>query len=118
VAGGCAVLLYLVNPHRHQVFFPCPLHATTGLYCPACGGLRMVHDVLHGDFVLALHDNALALAAVAAGLAAWLYWTVCLLRGRPAQVRPSWLSPAIILALVVWTVVRNLPWSPFAVLRP
>jgi hypothetical protein len=90
----------------------------TGLYCPACGGLRMVHDLLHGDVSLALHDNTVAIAAVIVGFAAWLNWAVSQWRGRPAPGRPAWLSPAIIAVLAVWMVVRNLPWAPFAALRP
>jgi hypothetical protein len=116
--GGCAFLLYLANPHRHQVFLPCPFHALTGLYCPFCGGLRMVHDLLHGDLTAALHDNALAVPAVIIGVAAWLNWTICRWRGRPAPSRPTWLSPVLIAVMIAWTVVRNLPWAPFAALRP
>lgn len=116
--GACASLLFLVNPHTHQVFVACPLHAATGLYCPACGGLRMVHDLLHGDLALALHDNAVAIVAVVAGLAAWLNWAVRQRRGQPAPGRPAWLSPAVIAIMVAWTVIRNLPWAPFAALRP
>jgi hypothetical protein len=116
--GGCSLFLYLVNPHNHQVFFPCPFHAMTGLYCPACGGLRMMHDLLHGDLTAALHDNALAIPAVIIGFAAWLNWTIRRWRGKPEPARPTWLSPVIIVVLIVWTVVRNLPWAPFAALRP
>jgi hypothetical protein len=111
-------VLCLVNPHQHQVFAPCPFHALTGLYCPACGGLRMVHDLLHGDFAMAFHDNALAIPAVIIGFAAWLNWTVSRWRGRPAPARPAWLSPVIIVVLIAWTVVRNLPWAPFTAFRP
>jgi hypothetical protein len=111
-------VLYLVNPHRHQVFFPCPFHALTGLYCPACGGMRMVHDLLHGEFTQAFHDNALAIPAVIIGFAVWLNWMICRWRGRPAPARPTWVSPAIIVVLIVWTVIRNLPWAPFTALRP
>lgn len=116
--GGCAAALYLVNPHGHQVFFPCPLHATTGLYCPFCGGLRMVHDLLHGDLVAALHDDAFAVPLVIIGFAAWLNWTFCRWRGRPAPARPAWLSPALIALMIIWTVLRNLPYPPFTALRP
>jgi hypothetical protein len=118
LGGGCAIFLYLVNPHSHQVFVPCPFHAATGLYCPACGGLRMVHDLLHGDLTAALHDDALAVPAVIIGLAAWLSWTIRRWRGQPEPARPAWLSPVIIALLIAWTVVRNLPWAPFAALRP
>jgi uncharacterized protein DUF2752 len=111
-------VLCLVNPHQHQVFAPCPFRALTGLYCPACGGLRMVHDLLHGDFAMAFHDNALAIPAVIIGFAAWLNWTCSRWRGKPAPARPAWLSPVIIVVLIAWTVIRNLPWAPFTAFRP
>jgi hypothetical protein len=114
--GGCAAFLYLVNPSSHRVFFPCPFRALTGLYCPACGGLRMVHDLLHGHLAAAAHDNAVAIVAVGLGLAAWLTWSIRCLQGRPAPGRPAWLSPAIIAVMIIWAVVRNIP--AFTALRP
>jgi hypothetical protein len=114
--GGCAAFLYLVSPSSHQVFLPCPFRALTGLYCPACGGLRMVHDLLHGHLTAAAHDNAVAIVAVGLGLAAWLTWSIRCLHGRPAPGRPTWLSPAIIAVMIIWTVVRNIP--AFTALRP
>jgi len=118
--AAAAAFLYHVNPHTRQVFVPCPFHALTGLYCPACGGLRMVHDLLHGDVTLALHDNALAIPAVVIAVLAWLNWAIGRWRGRPVvPIEPKpWLSPAILVGMAVWTVVRNLPFAPFAALRP
>ena len=38
------------DPHRPGFAFPaCPFKLLTGWNCPACGGLRMTHDLLHGD---------------------------------------------------------------------
>jgi len=62
----------VVNPHAHQVFLPCPFRLVTGLYCPFCGGLRMVHDLAHGQVIQALHDDALALPLLLFAVAAWL----------------------------------------------
>jgi hypothetical protein len=120
VGATCASTLFFVNPHSHQVFLPCPLRMLTGLYCPFCGGLRMVHDVLHGDIVNALHDNALALPLVLLGGLVWLNWAVACWRGRPvvALGRPRWMSPVLIVVLVGWTVVRNLPFGPLPALHP
>lgn len=78
----------------------------------------MVHDLLHGHVMLAAHDNALAVLAVAAGLLAWLNWSVREWRGQQPPGRPGWLSPAIIVIMVAWMILRNLPWAPFAALRP
>jgi hypothetical protein len=118
--AAAAAFLYHANPHTQQVFVPCPFHALTGLYCPGCGGLRMVHDLLHGDPVRALHDNALAVPAVGFAAFAWLSWAIGCWRGRPPSrlARQPWFSPAILAVMVAWTVVRNLPFAPFTAMRP
>ncbi len=109
-ALGAAALTYvgLVDPHRPGAVFPfCPFKLITGWNCPACGGLRMTHDVLHGDLSAAVVDNAFALVGLPL-LALWWLWRAG--RGRPAFTPRS--LALIGVAAVVWTVVRNLPGFP------
>ena len=109
-ALGAASLTYLglVDPHRPGAVFPfCPFKLITGWNCPACGGLRMTHDVLHGDLSAAVVDNAFALVGLPL-LALWWLWRAG--RGRPAFTPRS--LALIGVAAVVWTVVRNLPGFP------
>jgi Protein of unknown function (DUF2752) len=107
LVGGLAYV-GLRDPHSSDFVFPaCPFKALTGWNCPACGGLRMTHDVLHGDFAAAVVDNVFLLIGLPL-LAAWL-----LVRWRRRQsLMPM---PAIVLiavAAITWTVVRNLPGFP------
>ena len=87
----------------------CPIHAATGIYCPGCGGTRAVKAVLTGDLPLAFHDNALLMVSpvvLASGLLIekyshkriWLY---------------AFLS-IVLVAVVIFTVIRNQPGSEFA----
>jgi hypothetical protein len=108
VVVGSLAYIGLGDPHRSNFLFPaCPFHAATGLYCPGCGGLRMVHDVLHGDLAAAVVDNVVALV----GLPLLLAWFLV----RRSKGRP-WMTPVsavvIITIAVAWTVVRNLPGFP------
>ncbi|PJJ01372.1 uncharacterized protein DUF2752 [Streptomyces sp. 2333.5] len=100
-----------VDPHRPGHYPVCPLLHLTGLYCPACGGLRSAHDVAHGDLPAALGANALAVAGYAACAVFWAVWLGRAVRGRPmAGPRPRpvhWWALAGL--LLVFTVVRNLP---------
>lgn len=107
VVGGLAYV-GLGNPHSPSfVFPPCPFHALTGWYCPACGGLRMTHDVLHGDFSAAIVDNVFLLV----GLPILLVW-VLLRRSRSKPISTIPTLVVIITATVAWTVVRNLSGFP------
>lgn len=98
----------LVDPHHPGSVFPeCPFRLLTGWNCPACGGLRMIHDLLHGDLAAAVADNAFLLIGFPL-LAAWIL--LGRRHGRVASPLPTLV--ALSAAAVAWTVLRNLPGFP------
>ena len=108
VLGGSLAYIGLGDPHRPDFAFPaCPFKLLTGWNCPACGGLRMTHDLLHGDLAAAAVDNVFLLV----GLPALLAWVVVRWRaGRPIFSMPA--IAVIAVLAVTWTVVRNMPGFP------
>lgn len=108
VLAGALTYVGIADPHRPGFVFPaCPFKAITGLDCPACGGLRMTHDLLHGDLAAAVVDNVYLLV----GLPLLLTWL--LIRWR--QSKPLMNTPLIVVIVVsalTWTVARNLPGFP------
>jgi hypothetical protein len=109
-ALGAAALGYLavVDPHRPGAVFPfCPFKLLTGWDCPACGGLRMTHDVLHGNLPAAVTDNVFLLIGLPL-LAIWSLWRWR--SGRP--IASTGLLIVASVAAVTWTIVRNLPGFP------
>lgn len=98
----------LADPHRPGFLFPpCPFKLLTGWNCPACGGLRMTHDLLHGDFGAAIADNVFLLV----GLPSLLVWVLLRRRTQRPVVTAPMVTVVAVLA-VIWTVVRNLPGFP------
>ena len=108
LAAGSLAYVGFGNPHSPGfLFLPCPFKTLTGWNCPACGGLRMTHDILHGDLAAAFVDNAFLLI----GLPLLLAWVLtCRSRGKPVSTTPAFV--VIIAAAVTWTVVRNLAGFP------
>ncbi|MER5495272.1 DUF2752 domain-containing protein [Streptomyces sp. NPDC002490] len=108
VAG--ASYLYGTNPHEAGQFLPrCPFRLVTGLLCPACGGTRMVYDLMHGEFAAAWADNRVLLLAAPFALALLARWALEGLRGRRWRPQPGRRTQAAVLSVaVLWTVVRNL----------
>jgi Protein of unknown function (DUF2752) len=106
--AGALTYVGLVDPHKPDSVFPvCPFRLLTGWNCPACGGLRMVHDVLHGDLAAAITDNIFLLVGIPM-LAGWI-----LLRRRSEKsLLPIPAVATVLIAMVAWTVVRNLPGFP------
>ncbi|HET8970459.1 MAG TPA: DUF2752 domain-containing protein, partial [Candidatus Nanopelagicales bacterium] len=76
----------VVDPNQPGHFPACPLRATTGLDCPACGGLRAVHALCHGELGTALDQNLLVtVVLLPLAVISWLLW---LWRSRPGR-RPA-----------------------------
>jgi hypothetical protein len=107
--GGALGYVTLVDPHRPSSVYPaCPFRWLTGWNCPFCGGLRMTHDLLHGDLMAAIHDNVFALVGIPL-LAAWML--VRRARGKGAPPKAALLT--VVVATIAWTVLRNLPAFPW-----
>jgi hypothetical protein len=106
--AGALAYTGLVDPHvRGSIFPPCPFKLLTGWNCPACGGLRMTHDLLHANLSAAVVDNVFLLV----GIPTLLAWVLGRRRaGKPVVTRTA--SIVMIVATIVWTVVRNLPGFP------
>ena len=113
-ALGAGAILYFFNPSTHGFYPVCAFHELTGLNCPGCGGTRAAYQLLHGDILQALHENALfvLLLPVLAGRGAWL--AIRKMRNRRGA---EFLTPRLLWALlvvaVVFTVIRNLPAFSF-----
>lgn len=102
-------------------FYPaCPLYTLTGFACPGCGLTRGFHALFHGDVLTALDHNALL--PVFAAFLGYLYLSMLFVavRGRGLPV-PRMSGPILLTMLgtmLVFGVVRNLPFYPFSVLFP
>lgn len=118
LAGASA--LYFFNPWEVHLFPGCPFLAITGFYCPGCGGIRAAHQLLHGDLISALQLNIFVVA-----LAVYLIWrgltlVVARIKGRKwsgLSISAGW-QRAVLGALLIYTIVRNIPLYPFNLLAP
>ncbi len=118
VTGLATLYVASVNPSNPGHYPPCPLKLMTGLDCPACGGLRTVYSLSHGDLATAIDHNLLAVIVLPVlvvwwGLIVYRRWT-----GRDRVVtaatarRNRWIVIAAIGVTVIFSVARNLPMFP------
>lgn len=118
VAG--VIVLRAFDPANSGVFPPCPLHYLTGWYCPGCGSLRAIHQLLLGNFSHAWALNPLAmilLPFVFYGLASQALLEV---RGRglPEPILSGFSIRALCGVIVLYGILRNIPLYPFDRLAP
>jgi hypothetical protein len=119
-AAAAAVALRVFDPATSGVFPPCPLYYLTGWYCPGCGSLRAIHQLLHGNLQGAWAMNPLTiilLPFLAYGLASH---ALLELRGQglPRLFLPAMWIRALGVAIVLFGIARNLPLHPFSQLAP
>ncbi|HEY8718847.1 DUF2752 domain-containing protein [Pengzhenrongella sp.] len=105
----------LVDPNSPGHYLTCPMLSLTGLYCPACGGLRAVHDLAHLDLVGAWGMNPLVVLAVPLLAGAWARWLrrSWSTRSRPpteaSNRRSTRLAWIVLVVVVCFGVLRNVP---------
>jgi hypothetical protein len=106
--AGALGYIGLVDPHNtHSAYPQCPFKWLTGWNCPFCGGLRMTHDLLHGDLMASINDNVFLLVGIPL-LAGW----VLIRRRHGKRSLPIPAGVCIAVTATLWTVVRNLPGFP------
>ena len=122
VAAFVAALLMLdfFDPATSGVFPPCPLLYLTGWYCPGCGSLRALHQLLHGNLSAAWALNPLTIVLLpflAYGMASHALNEI---RGRhlPQPFLPAVWIRALCAVIIVFGIARNIPLHPFDLLAP
>lgn len=101
---------------------PCFLRLMTGLYCPGCGGTRAFFALSHGEIGKSIRFNPWTIILIA-GLMLWggkrmIRWLAPGSRwGRPLQLKAAWLW-GLLIAVILFGILRNLPWWPFTLLAP
>lgn len=108
VAG--LTFLYFVKPGTFP-YPTCVFHDLTGLYCPGCGSTRALYQLLHGNFLAALHDNVMAVLVLP-------FFAYAGIRKEPLSlIHPYWIW-GLFYTLIAFTILRNIPFFPFTYLAP
>jgi len=123
VAAVAVAVLARRHPADLGFLPPCPT-ASLGFACAGCGSTRALHFLLQGDLAAAWrHNPALLVVGVPSALVAGGACLVALVRGAwprsPLSPRlAARLGFVLVIALVGWSIARNLPGEAFTSLRP
>lgn len=117
---GVAVLFFVLDPNKHELFPRCLFHSLTGAHCPGCGSQRALHSLLHFDIVGVVSYNFLFLPA---GLLILYHYVHPLLNHAFSWKLPNlfymkYTPWVVFIVVILFWIARNLPWFPFSVLAP
>jgi hypothetical protein len=116
---GVASLAFL-DPAETPFIPMCPCRLLTGLYCPGCGSLRAIHAVTRLRIDRALGYNPLLVLLLP--LFIWFFaanlGTACWGPDKIKLSLPPVFAKSLLLIIVAYFVVRNIPAYPFTLLQP
>jgi lipoprotein signal peptidase len=115
-----SIVLFRYNPASSELYPPSPFRVLTGLYCPGCGTLRALHQLLHGQLITAFGLNPLMLISLPFLIGSYLNYGVEAIKGKSSwQIFiPAKLIWFILQLIIAYWVVRNIPFHPFTWLAP
>ena len=108
--GAGSVYLYFHAPTPDNTCLPkCLFYQLTHCYCPGCGSTRAYYSLLHGDFGMMMRYNPMLVP-----FAFVLVALICF----PSLSRDNRVVKSILIVIIAWWILRNLPWYPFTLLAP
>ena len=120
IALGGAVALFFLDPSK-QIFFPkCAFFVSTGYSCPGCGSSRALYQLTHGNVLEAVRLNPGILCLLGMGVTDFGRYIRSTTQAKPFRTlfANTWLVIGLVIAMLIYAVVRNLPWAPFTNLAP
>jgi len=119
-AAVLLIVFYFFDPTGYKYYPPCYFRAATGYYCPGCGGMRGTHLLLHGNFIEALKHNLLIFLFIPV----FAYYVFTRFVFLFFNIKLPFFNPSITVVIiasiliVIYGVLRNLPFPPFDFLLP
>lgn len=118
IAAGAVLLLYFFVEPKNGILPKCFFHELTGLYCPGCGVQRSFHALLNGHILTAIDYNLLFILFLP--LIIYFILSFALGKKHPSTsfIYKSAFSFTVVIVVVSFWVLRNIPHTPFSWLAP
>ncbi len=113
-----AAVLYFLPPSETKLFPGCPWHMLTGTYCPGCGSVRGVTEIVNGNLFGLWNQNPLAMVLAPIIIYAAIRKVVEAVAAyqMPAILTPQWVYVVLLIMILAYWVLRN--FIPYLAPKP
>jgi hypothetical protein len=110
VTAACILTLYLLNPAEYTYYPTCYLYLLTGKLCPGCGGMRGMHQLLHGNLYEALKFNLMLILFIPFGVYYLLSQFSILFFNKsfPDLISIKYIFYPVLFVVILYWILRNL----------
>jgi len=98
---GYIKILMLLN-------YKCIIHEMFGIYCPGCGGTRMIISFIHLDFYQAFRWNPLLFILLIIGIIYLIIDIIVYFRKKVILVPNLKVCIGLVIILVIYMIIRNI----------
>lgn len=102
--------------------FECGIKKSLGVYCPGCGGTRCAKEIVNGNWLAAMNHNAMLMSGFILLTTFMLFLIIRItILGMPAPKIPAIKTKWVwfgITGIALFTILRNIPYHPWALLAP
>ena len=118
IPAAVAAAIIVVKRYNPPLF--CRFYRLTGLYCPGCGTCRALEDIFRGNFSEAFSHNMLVfiLGIPALPVLIYEYFRVFVFTSLPPVIVPRGVYSAIVVLVLAFWILRNIPLQIFSFLVP
>ena len=102
-------ILYIVILLEYEIGIPCIFHELTGLYCPGCGGNRVVLSLIKLNPYQALKYNLLITFLIPFFFIYLFYKYI--LNGKKRL--PKWSMYLLLIVAIIFAILRNTSYFSF-----
>ena len=118
IAAGAILLLYFFVEPKNGILPKCFFHELTGLYCPGCGVQRSFHALLNGHVLTAIDYNLLFILFLPLIIYFILAFALSKKHLSSSFIYKPVFSFSVVIVVVSFWVLRNIPVIPFSWLAP
>jgi hypothetical protein len=124
VGAGIPILAFSIACifFKAQKTPPCIFYELTGLYCVGCGTGRAALSVLRLDLLSAFRYNPLMFILSPVLIYYVLKKYVSFVFGKDIlpfpKIRADWIGTILVIIVIAFWILRNIPFAPFSYLAP
>lgn len=87
----------------------CVTYELVGIYCPGCGGTRMVSHLLSGDIATAFKSNQLLFILIPYTILLYAYEMIVIIKTGNISKQLNKILIIIAITMITYGIIRNIP---------